>query len=107
MWAIQSAMLTTLSLGNVYTTSGHYVTVIVLNFVVAIGLLFTPMLVKMLFSEGAHAAAQPMGVAAAMAMLKLPMRIKRVTSFADMKLGKLNQMRKSNLNNNPKPKPRR
>ncbi len=99
MWAIQSAMLTTLALGNIYRTEGHYVTVIALNFVVALGLLFIPMLVNQLFTQGMHGAAQTLGVAAAMAIFKLPMRLKSVTSVVNSKMGNLNQMRKTNFSN--------
>ncbi len=42
IWAVQSAMLTRFSIGDIYRTEGSYITLIVLNLVIAIGMLFTP-----------------------------------------------------------------
>ncbi len=79
VWAILSAMLTTLSLGNIYSTEGSYITLIVLNFVIAIAMIFTPLLVKSIIGEGATAATQAIGGAAVSAMVRLPTRISGVT----------------------------
>lgn len=81
IWALQSAMLASLSLGNIYKTEGSYVTLMVLNFVISIGLLFTPMLVKSLVGEGLQSTATTMGTAATAAMIALPMRAVKVTTF--------------------------
>jgi Na+/melibiose symporter-like transporter len=75
IWAVQSAMLTTLSLGNIYRTEGSYLTLIVLNFVIAIGMLFTPLLVKSLVGDGLHSSAQSLGPLAAAAMAAAPARV--------------------------------
>lgn len=75
VWAVQSAMLSALSLGNIYKTEGSYLTLTILNFVIAIGLLFTPVLVKSLLGEGIQSTASTVGPIAAAAMVALPTRL--------------------------------
>jgi hypothetical protein len=70
-----SAMLTSLSFGNIYQTQGSYLTLIVMNFVIAIALLFTPMLMRSLVGEGVHATAQTIGTTAVLAAAALPGKI--------------------------------
>jgi hypothetical protein len=74
-WAILSAMLRSLSFGNIYATEGYYITLILLNFVIAIAMLLTPMIVKSIVGEGAHAMAETLGTGAVAAMVALPGRI--------------------------------
>lgn len=78
MWAILSAMLTALSFGNIYSTEGSYITLIVMNFVIALALLFTPLLMKSLISTGVHSTAQTIGTTAIGAAIAMPARIVRV-----------------------------
>lgn len=78
MWAILSAMLTALSFGNIYNTEGSYITLIVMNFVISLALLFTPLLMKSLISEGVHATANTLGATAVGAAIAIPARIVRV-----------------------------
>lgn len=75
LWAIMSAMLTSLSFGNIYQTQGSYLTLIVMNFVIAIALLFTPMLMRSLVGEGVHTTAQTIGTTAVLAAAALPGKI--------------------------------
>lgn len=72
IWSTQSAMLVSLSVGNIYKTEGHYLTLIVLNFVIAIGMIFTPLIVKSIAGEGAHGAAFTIGASAFAVMGALP-----------------------------------
>lgn len=78
IWAVMSAMLTSLSFGNIYQTDGSYLTLIVMNFVIAIALLFTPMIMRSLIGEGVQATAQTIGTTAALAAVALPARIATV-----------------------------
>lgn len=78
IWAVMSAMLTSLSFGNIYQTDGSYLTLIVMNFVIAIALLFTPMIMRSLIGEGVQATAQTIGTTAALAAVALPTRIATV-----------------------------
>lgn len=80
VWAILSAMMTSLSLGDAYKTEGNYVTLIVLNFVIAIAMLFTPMFVKSLAEGGASSTAGMFGQAATAAMMATPARTAAVAT---------------------------
>ncbi len=79
VWAIQSAMLASLSVGNIYKTEGSYITLTVLNFVIAIGLLCTPLLVKSLIGDGLQSASAAIGTAATAALIALPTRAAKAT----------------------------
>lgn len=81
LWAIQSAMLAAISFGNIYKTDGSYITLIVLNFVIAIAMLFTPYIVKSLIGAGVESTAQTIGVSAVAAMAALPMRAVKVQNI--------------------------
>lgn len=79
IWAIQSAMLASLSVGNIYRTEGSYITLTVLNFVISIGLLCTPLLVKSLVGDGLQNASAAIGTAASAALIALPTRAAKAT----------------------------
>lgn len=72
VWAILSAMLTSLSFGNAYATDGNYLTVIVLNFVIALAMLGTPKIVKSLVGGGLAGMSESLGIAATVAMAAAP-----------------------------------
>lgn len=78
IWAVMSAMLTSISFGNIYQTEGSYLTLIVMNFVIAIAMLFTPMIMRSLIGEGVQATAQTIGTTAALAMVALPAKMATV-----------------------------
>ncbi len=80
IWSILSAMLTALSFGNIYQTEGHYVTLIVLNFVIALAMLMTPMIVKSIVGEGAQAMAGMLGAASVASMAAIPARAAAVAA---------------------------
>lgn len=86
MWAVLSAMLTSLSFGDIYQTEGSYITLIVMNFVISIALLFTPLLVRSLVGEGLQSSAQTIGTATLLAMLTLPKRAQTLKTFASQAL---------------------
>jgi len=69
-WAILSAMLKALALGDLYKMEGSYITVIVLNFVIAIAMLCVPLIVRSLTGSGIHSTTSNIaGMAIAGAML--------------------------------------
>ncbi len=78
IWAVMSAMLTSISFGNIYQTEGSYLTLIIMNFVIAIAMLFTPMIMRSLIGEGIQATAQTIGTTAALAMVALPAKMATV-----------------------------
>jgi hypothetical protein len=82
MWAIMSAMLAALSFGNVYKTEGSYITLIVMNFVIAIALLFTPIVMRSLITEGVQSTGQNIGSSAVSAAIALPARLQTVAQVS-------------------------
>jgi len=72
VWAILGAMLASLAFGNAYKTEGAYVTIVVMNFVIAIAMLATPLFVKSLGSQGAQAMSSGIGQQAVAAMAAVP-----------------------------------
>ena len=82
LWAIMSAMLASLSFGNIYQTDGSYLTLIVMNFVIAIALLFTPMVMRSLIGEGIQASAKSIGTTAALATVAMPAKIATIKNVS-------------------------
>ena len=74
VWAILGAMLAGLSFGKMYLVEGNYVTLIVMNFVIAIAMLATPMVVRSLVGSGFQAMSTTLGPATAAAMIATPAR---------------------------------
>lgn len=74
-WAILSAMLTALSFGDIYRTEGSYLTLIVMNFVIALAMLGTPLLVRSLVGHGIAAMAPGLGAAAIATMAAAPAKL--------------------------------
>jgi hypothetical protein len=74
VWAVLSVMMTTLGFGNALATDGSYLTVILLNFIVALAMLGTPLIVKSLVGGGLTAMSESLGVGAALAMVAAPAR---------------------------------
>lgn len=82
IWALLSAMLAALSYGNMYATDESYLALIVINFVISLAMLMTPLMAKAIIGEGAQAMAGKLGVASVASMVALPGRLSAVTSFA-------------------------
>lgn len=81
VWAILGAMLASLSFGKMYLIEGSYVTLIVMNFVIAIAMLATPMVVRSLVGSGFHAMSTTLGPATAAAMIAAPAKAVMATKF--------------------------
>lgn len=79
IWALLSAMLAALSYGNMYATEGSYLALIVLNFVISLGMLMTPLVMKAILGEGAQALAGTLGAASIASMAALPSRAAALT----------------------------
>lgn len=79
VWAVLSAMLAALPFGNAYAISGNYLTVIVLNFVIAISMLCTPLVVKSIVGGGFTSFADTLGPITAAAMLATPTKAGALT----------------------------
>jgi len=57
VWAILGAMLTSLSFGKMYMIEGSYITLTLMNFVIALAMIATPIIVRSLVGTGIHQAA--------------------------------------------------
>ena len=82
LWAIISAMLASLSFGKMYEMDGSYASLIVINFVIAIALLFVPKIARSLISQGVTSTADAIGITAAAAALTLPTKLVTVKNAA-------------------------
>lgn len=82
VWSVLGAMLASLSLGKMYLIEGNYVTLIVMNFVIAIAMLATPMVVRSLLGSGVQAMSATLGPATAAAMIATPARAALVAAKA-------------------------
>lgn len=69
VWAILGAMLTSLSFGKMYTIEGSYITLTLMNFVIALAMIATPLIVRSLVGSGIQQAASVIGPTAALAAL--------------------------------------
>lgn len=67
VWAILGVMLVSLSFGKMYTVEGSYITLTLMNVVIALAMITTPLLVKSLVGTGIQHATSIIGPATAMA----------------------------------------
>jgi len=72
VWAILGAMMTAISFGDAYKAEGNYITLIVMNFIIAVSMLKTSSIVKSLVAGGFHGMANEIGTAAATTMAAVP-----------------------------------
>ncbi len=72
VWAILGAMLASLSFGEMYRSEGSYIELIVMNFVIAVAMLATPMVVRSLVNGGLESMSSTIGPAAVAAMVAVP-----------------------------------
>ncbi len=75
VWAILGAMLAALSFGDAYRAEGAYLTLIVMNFVIAIAMLMTPMMVRSLVGSGLQSMSSNIGATSVAAMAAGPERL--------------------------------
>lgn len=82
VWAILGAMLASLNFGKMYMIEGSYVTLIVMNFIIAIAMLATPMVVKSIVGSGIQSMSTTLGPATVAAMVAAPARAVTAMKFA-------------------------
>jgi len=87
VWAVLSAMLAALPFGNAYMADGNYLTVIVLNFVIALCMLGTPLVVHSLVGSGLSGMSGALAPAVAGAMIAAPAKAATVTQIGREVLG--------------------
>lgn len=79
VWSILSAMLSALPFGNLYLADGNYLTVIVMNFVIALCMVGTPFVVKSLYKGGLASMTGSLGPVVAATMVATP--AKAISAF--------------------------
>ena len=79
VWAILGAMLSSLSLGDAYRAEGNYLVLIIMNFVIAISMLATPMMVRSLVGSGLQSMSGTLGTASIAAVTALPAKAAMVS----------------------------
>jgi hypothetical protein len=98
VWAILGAMLTSLSFGKMYMIEGSYITLTLMNFVIALAMIATPLIVRSLVGSGLHHAASVIGPAAAMAAISAKGRVVTIAKGAVLgtapKPGESNRLRR-------------
>ena len=82
VWAILGAMLTALSFGEAYKAEGNYLTLIVMNFMIAVAMLATPLVVRSLVGSGLQSMSSTLGPATVAAMGAAPAKAMMVSSTA-------------------------
>ncbi len=106
VWAILGAMLSALSFGDAYQAEGNYLTLIVMNFVISVAMLMTPMMVKSLVGSGIQSMSSTIGAAAAGAIIATPaksMMVARtsrnaINTAGSFVQGKAGQLRRNKSN---------
>jgi hypothetical protein len=73
-------MLTAVSFGDAYRAEGNYLTLIVMNFVIALAMLATPLIVRSLVGQGVQSMSSTLGPAAVAAMVAAPARVVSVAA---------------------------
>lgn len=99
VWAILGAMLVSLSFGDAYKAEGAYVTIIVMNFVIAIAMLATPLLVKSIASQGAQAMSSSLGQTAFAAMAAVPTKGLSIAAQGKVRMSNAGQYAKTKISN--------
>lgn len=87
VWAILGAMLAALSFGDAYQAEGNYLTLMVMNFVIAISMLMTPTIVRSLVGGGMQALAPRIASDAAAAAVAVPAKAALVYGKGKMVAG--------------------
>ncbi len=75
VWAILGVMLSALSFGDAYKLDGNYLTLMVMNFVIAISMILTPFLVRSLVGQGMQSVSSSLGAMTFATMTGLPGRV--------------------------------
>lgn len=72
VWAVLGAMLTALSFSKIYQIEGNYITIIAMNFIIAVAMLTTPKIVSAIVGHGFHGEASSLGAVATAAAVAAP-----------------------------------
>ena len=87
VWAVLSAMITSLSFGNAFYADGAYITLILMNFIIAVAMLATPLVVKAIVGGGLSGLSGTLSTGAALAIASVPTRAATAFNFGRELLG--------------------
>jgi len=87
VWSVLSAMLSALPFGNAYVADGNYLTVIVINFIIALCMLGTPLVVHSLVGSGFSAVTSTLSPVVAATMIAVPAKAATVMNMGRQVLG--------------------
>ncbi len=82
VWAILSAILTALPFGHSYQVEGAYITIVIINFLVATCMLITPLVVHSLVGSGFASVAGQVSRSATSMMMAMPSRMKTMNQIS-------------------------
>lgn len=102
VWAILSAMLTVLSFGDAYRAEGNYLTLIVMNFVIALSMLATPLIVRSIVGSGFQSMSSMLGPATVAAMVAAPSRVVTATATTRKSLTVAQNVAKNGISRVPR-----
>lgn len=95
VWAILGAMLMALSFGDAYQAEGSYITLIVLNFVIATAMLITPMMVSSIAGKGLVGMSTAIGAATVTAMTAAPAKAMTMAKTSRAAIGSMGDYTKN------------
>lgn len=81
VWAVLGAMLTALSFSKIYQIEGNYITLMAMNFIIAVAMLMTPKIVSSIVGHGFHSEATSLGVVATAAAVAAPARVMMIKAL--------------------------
>lgn len=81
VWAVLGAMLTALSFSKIYQIEGNYITLIAMNFIIAVAMLMTPKIVSAIVGHGFHSIASNLGSVSTAAAVAAPARALMIKSI--------------------------
>lgn len=100
LWAVMSAMLKSLAFGEAYAAQGDYLTLIVMNFIIAAAMLGTPSIVRSLVGGGVHSTAKALGASAISVAAAIPAKMTSARNLYNHSLRGGQQSNSNSLNNN-------
>ncbi len=114
VWSVLSAMLTALPFGNAYMADGNYLTVIILNVIIALAMIGTPLIVRSLIGSGLAAMAGSLGPAAVTTIIMAPAKaasmanvarevLSDTTGYLRYQAGRVGNLHRTPPGHNPKP----
>lgn len=98
VWAVLGAMLTALSFSKIYQIEGNYITLVAMNFIIAVAMLMTPKIVSSIVGHGFHSEATSLGTIATAAAVAAPAKVMMVKALGTEVVSNSSRFAKSAIN---------